>query len=51
MKTPTVEEILQDPSASYWLKSVLRSSLGRDPVDVANDVEMLARVLRREPRS
>ena len=44
---PTIEEILNDPAASFWLKSALRSTLSRDPVDAANDADVLARVLRR----
>jgi hypothetical protein len=48
---PTIEEVLRDPSASFWLKAALRSSLGRDPVDAANDAEALARLLDRRCRS
>ena len=42
---PKIEEILADPAASLWLKAALRSALARDPVDAANDTDMLARVL------
>jgi len=42
---PTIEEVLRDPSASFWLKAALRSALARDPVDAANDAEVLARLL------
>jgi len=48
MKTPIHERlnaILNDPSASYWLKDSLRSALRRDIVDAANDAEVLAEVL------
>jgi hypothetical protein len=48
---PTIEEILRDPSASFWLKAALRSALARDPVDAANDAEILARLLDRRCRS
>ena len=48
---PTIEEVLRDPSASFWLKGALRSALGRDPVDAANDAEVLARLLDRRCRS
>lgn len=48
---PTIEEILRDPSASFWLKAVLRSALARDPVDAANDAEVLALLLDRRCRS
>jgi hypothetical protein len=42
---PSIEEVLVDPAASRWLKSALRSALSRDPVDAANDSEILARLL------
>jgi len=42
---PTIGEILEDPAASFWLKDALRSALSRDPVDAANDADVLARVL------
>ena len=37
--------ILADPAASRWLRDALRSALVRDPVDAANEAEVLARVL------
>ncbi len=42
---PDIDEVLVDPAASYWLKTALRSALCRDPVDAANDSEILARLL------
>jgi len=42
---PTIDEILADPAASVWLKAALRSALSRDPVDAANDADVLARLL------
>ena len=48
---PTIEEVLGDPAASFWLKNALRSALARDPVDAANDAEILARLLDRRCRS
>jgi hypothetical protein len=42
---PGVEDILGDPAASFWLKDTLHSALRRDPVDAANDAEMLALLL------
>jgi hypothetical protein len=44
---PSIEQILADPAASGWLKAALRSALLRDPVDAANDSEVLAKVLDR----
>jgi hypothetical protein len=34
-----------DPACSYWLKLALTAALTRDPVDAANDAEVLARLL------
>ena len=42
---PGIDEVLEDPSASLWLKTALRSALCRDPVDAAHDSEILARLL------
>jgi len=42
---PTIDEILGDPTTSGWLKAALRSAISRDPVDAANDADVLARVL------
>lgn len=42
---PTIEQILADPAASDWLKAALYTALSRDPVDAANDAEVLAKVL------
>jgi hypothetical protein len=47
---PNVEEALSDPSASCWLKHALRSALERDPVDAANDAEVLAQLLDKRSR-
>lgn len=41
----TAETLLTSPSASFWLRGCLASALERDPVDAANDAELLARVL------
>ena len=48
---PTIDQALWDPAASFWLKDALRSALARDPVDAANDTEVLARLLDRRCRS
>jgi hypothetical protein len=42
---PSIDEVLADPSASFWLKATLRSALCRDPVDAAHDSEILAQLL------
>lgn len=42
---PTIDAILGDPAASFWLKAALPSALSRDLVDAANDAAVLAQVL------
>lgn len=44
-RAPTVPELLHDPACSHWLKQALTSALARDPVDAANDADVLAAVL------
>lgn len=39
------DDVLNDPSQSEWLRSALRSALGQDPVQAANDAQFLAFVL------
>ena len=48
---PSIEEVLRDPAASLWLRNALRAALVCDPVDAANDAEVLARLLDRRCRS
>jgi len=45
-----VEQVLSDPAVSFWLKDALRSALDRDPVDAANDAEVLFRLLHERCR-
>ena len=47
---PEFAAVLHDPAASFWLKTCLRSALSRDPVDAANDAEVLAQLLERRCR-
>ena len=42
---PSADDLLRDPACSYWLRHALNSALARDPVDAANDAEVLAMVL------
>lgn len=42
---PTVEELLEDPATSFWVKRSLALALKRDPVDAATDAAMVASVL------
>ena len=48
---PTIEEVMADQSASEWLKTALRASLGRDPVDALNDSLALAGILEDRLRN
>jgi hypothetical protein len=45
-----VEEILSDPAVSTWLKTALRESLERDPLDALNDALLLASLLEERLR-
>ncbi|QXW20194.1 hypothetical protein KXJ72_17995 (plasmid) [Comamonas aquatica] len=45
MQSPKIEELLRDPAVSNWLKKAITECLERDPVDAANDAELLAQVL------
>ena len=45
MRQPTIQELLNSPSVSFWLKDALRSALRRDCVDASHDAELLAMVL------
>ena len=47
---PSIDEILADPAASLWLRHALLGALSRDPVDAANDAEVLAGLLDRRCR-
>ena len=47
---PSVDEVLADPTASFWLRNALLAALSRDPVDAANDAEVLAALLDRRSR-
>ena len=40
-KPMNIQQILDDPSTSYWLRDALTTSLNRDPVDALNDVDIL----------
>ena len=47
---PSIDDVLGDPGASFWLKNSLCTGLARDPVDAANDADVLARLLDRRCR-
>jgi hypothetical protein len=43
--TPTIDELLHDPSTPYWLRHVILLVRDRDPVDVLSGIEVLRDVL------
>jgi len=42
---PAIQEILEDPAVSDWLKAALAEAIARDPVDALNDALLLAQTL------
>lgn len=48
---PNAHAILADPETSEWLKSALRSSAARDPIDALNDALVLAATLEERLRT
>lgn len=42
---PTIDEALRSPVISHWLKNALRSALDRDPVQAANEAQLLFDIL------
>ena len=44
----TRAQVLQDPTASHWLKDCLRTSEKRDTDDLLNDLEILNQIVRDE---
>jgi hypothetical protein len=47
---PSIEVILADMATSGWMKQALLGALPRDPVDAANDAELLYHLLDRRCR-
>ena len=41
-----IDDVINDPAGSFWLKGCLASALTRDPIDVINDLSVLARLLK-----
>jgi hypothetical protein len=42
-----INQILQDPSVSHWVKATLNSALDRDCVDAANDAALVGHLLAK----
>lgn len=41
----SIAAVLNDPSASHWLKNAVKSSLERDPLDALQDAQLLAALM------
>ena len=50
-KTPTPQQVLADPSTSFWLKDTLTRALTRDLCDAVHDAEILAAVMKNHLRT
>jgi hypothetical protein len=48
---PTIEQIIADPAASYWLKDALKQAIARDPLDALHDAMTLMTILHRNVES
>lgn len=44
-QVPSLDELVAAPTTSRWLSAALASALDRDPVDAANDADLLQKVL------
>ncbi|MFC0698161.1 hypothetical protein [Paraburkholderia humisilvae] len=40
-----IQQVLDSPSTSYWLKNALRALLERDAVDATRDAELLVELM------
>lgn len=47
MLTTDINRVLTDSAASDWLKHTILDALKRDPIDAANDAEILSSLLTR----
>lgn len=43
-----INKIMKDPSASFWLKDALRSTMTRDSVDAFRDAQVLSNILKEK---
>ncbi|MCK5641345.1 MAG: hypothetical protein KAJ19_11125 [Gammaproteobacteria bacterium] len=41
-----IDNVINDPAGSFWLKGSLAGALTRDPIDVINDLSVLNRLLK-----
>ncbi|MBB4517396.1 hypothetical protein [Paraburkholderia fungorum] len=40
-----IQQVIDSPSTSFWLKAALRALLERDALDAARDAELLAELM------
>jgi hypothetical protein len=40
-----IQQVIDSPSTSFWLKSALRALFERDALDAARDAELLAELM------
>jgi hypothetical protein len=40
-----LNEVLEDPGVSYWLKDAIKTAYERDPVDALHDARRLIKML------
>lgn len=40
-----IQQVIDSPSTSFWLKAALRALLDRDALDAARDAELLAELM------
>jgi hypothetical protein len=50
-KMMTVEQVLRNPQTSDWLRTALTAALVCDPIDAANDADVLRALLMRRVES
>jgi hypothetical protein len=43
--------VTEEPAASDWLKEALMNAINRDPVDVANDAQVLYEILTQRSKA
>ncbi|WP_394222590.1 hypothetical protein [Alteromonas gracilis] len=38
------QQIINDPTTSFWLREAIRNCIDRDPIDVLNDLDILYKI-------
>lgn len=49
-KLPTIEELLANPCTSFAVKDAIKAACRRDPVQVANEFDLLAKVFDKRAK-